>query len=114
MPPCFQTDLPFGAHIGGTSPQFWAVKQEAEFDSWLTVALVHGNTHSELSAIGIDFESWSPTVQLYADNGGDSAQFPPIINHCPLSSFRLISRSNLRRCGFLDGSGQGAGVCRES
>ena len=23
MPPAFQTDLPFGAHIGGTSPQFW-------------------------------------------------------------------------------------------
>lgn len=23
MPPAFQTALPFGAHIGGTAPQFW-------------------------------------------------------------------------------------------
>ena len=89
MPPAFQTDLPFGAHIGGTSPQFWvgdgrsaterpaclfaslsvlppvrcrvpqAVKAEAEFDSWLTVSVTEGNTHDDLSAIGIDFESWS-------------------------------------------------------
>ena len=36
-----------------------AVKAEAEFDSWLTVSVTEGNTHDDLSAIGIDFESWS-------------------------------------------------------
>jgi hypothetical protein len=30
MPPAFQTDLPFGAHIGGTSPQFWVSDQEQQ------------------------------------------------------------------------------------
>ena len=69
MPPAFQAALPFGAHIGGSSPQFWAVKAEAQYDSWLSVSVTDGINNNEISSIGIDFDKWDARTPLYSDNG---------------------------------------------
>ena len=54
---CLSASLPVFPLIRERAVQ--AVKAEAEFDSWLTVSVTEGNTHDYLSAIGIDFETWS-------------------------------------------------------
>jgi hypothetical protein len=36
IPPAYQVAAPFGVDIGGVNPQFFPIRKEAQFDSWLT------------------------------------------------------------------------------
>jgi hypothetical protein len=49
-----QVDAPLGADIGGVHQELWAVKKEAQFDSWLTVGSDNGNADNRLSVVGFD------------------------------------------------------------
>ena len=49
---------PFGSNIGGTNPAFWQFKQEAQWDSWLTIGITDGNGDGDISGVGINYTSW--------------------------------------------------------
>jgi hypothetical protein len=78
LPPVFKVDPPFGADVGGTNPAFWTFKPEAQYDSWLTVAITDG-AGTEISSIGVDFTKWcaaAAPVRLRGFGGGPSAPCP--------------------------------------
>jgi hypothetical protein len=61
LPPAFQA--PAGVDIGGVNPGVFDESPEAEFDSWLTIALTQGNRVGEgdpaLQFTGLDFAAWT-------------------------------------------------------
>jgi hypothetical protein len=57
FPPAFQVAAPFGADTGGVSPQMFAVMDDSQYDSWLTVGMVDNANPTAISAIGIDFDA---------------------------------------------------------
>lgn len=69
FPPAFQEPAPFGADIGGTNPSFWTYSASAQWDSWLSVGITDGSSTTDVSSIGIDFDSWTGTEGLTIDNG---------------------------------------------
>ena len=69
LPAAFQAETPFGAHIGGSDPLFYAVEPMAEFDSWLTVGIEDGNSENKVASINIPFEGWTAAEALYVSNG---------------------------------------------
>jgi hypothetical protein len=69
IPPAYQAAKPFGADIGGVSPQLFSFVPDAEFDSWLTVAEADGNLQELVSTIGIDFTQWTDKDALETGNG---------------------------------------------
>lgn len=69
IPPAFQVDVPFGTNVGGTDPQFWAFAAGCQYDSWLTVGLTEGDSHSSLSSVGVDLTSWSESVGITTSDG---------------------------------------------
>ena len=73
MPPAYQVAAPFGADLGGTNPQFWAIQAESQWDSWVTVGVTEGN-NGEISSIGLDFLSWTEKAGTELV-GRDSAVF---------------------------------------
>ena len=59
MPAVYKCNCdPFGSNIGGTNPQFWAYKQEAQWDSWITIGVTDGNADKAISSIGFDYSTW--------------------------------------------------------
>ena len=59
MPAVYKCNCdPFGSNIGGTNPQFWPYKQEAQWDSWLTVGITDGNADGAIASIGISYDKW--------------------------------------------------------
>ena len=75
FPPAYQVYAPFGADIGGVSPAFFAIANNAalgfsEFDSWLTIGVTDGSAAGAISASpGFDIASlWTPTAGLNQDN----------------------------------------------
>jgi hypothetical protein len=59
MPAAWKCDCaPFGSDIGGTNPAFWPFKQEAQWDSWLTVGVTDGNSDGAITTIGMS-DQWS-------------------------------------------------------
>jgi hypothetical protein len=70
FPPAYQVQTPFGANTGGVNPQFFAMKKEAEFDSWLTVGLTQGGTSSTLGSVGIDWSTWSESHGIHTGKVG--------------------------------------------
>ena len=59
MPAVYKCNCePFGSNVGGTNPAFWTYKQEAEWDSWLTVGVTDGNADNAVSSIGFVYDTW--------------------------------------------------------
>ncbi len=69
FPPAYQEPTPFGADIGGTNPSFWTYSPSAQWDSWLAVGTTDGSSTTDVSSIGIDFDSWTETEGLSIENG---------------------------------------------
>lgn len=69
FPPAYQEPTPFGTDIGGTDPHFWAYSPTAQFDSWLAVGDISGTAGTDVSSIGVDFDSWDETTGLDIENG---------------------------------------------
>ena len=59
VPPAYQGSSIFNNNIGGINPQLININSDARFDSWLTISLTDGDPDNKLSAIGIDFNSWT-------------------------------------------------------
>ena len=68
IPAAFQTAMPMGANVGGVNPVFYTFAPDCQYDSWLTVGPTDG-TGSQVSAIGIDFKSWTAKEALTIDDG---------------------------------------------
>jgi hypothetical protein len=68
LPSAYQVPAPFGADTGGTSPAFWPVSSESQYDSWITVGITDGDSSGALAAIGIDFNSWAESSYGYTCN----------------------------------------------
>lgn len=74
VPPAYQCATPFGSHLGGTNPAFWAIANSesqgySQYDSWLTVGVEDGNSLGQVSSIGIDFDSWTRFQGIRATDG---------------------------------------------
>ena len=70
VPPAYQVATPFGTNIGPTNPAFFAVMADAEFDSFITLGMDGPALQpGALSAIGVDFDSWSETAGLRTTDG---------------------------------------------
>jgi hypothetical protein len=69
IPAAFQVPAPFGTHIGGVNPAFFPVLAAAEFDSWLTVGPTDGTAGAAISSVGLDFDAWTASAGISADNG---------------------------------------------
>ena len=72
FPPAYQVDQPFGVNVGGVSPLMYQVNPLSQYDSWLTIGEVAGNSASVVSSIGIDFTHWDVYTALVSavDSGG--------------------------------------------
>ena len=70
FPPAYQCATPFGADIGGASPAFFAIANNAalgfaEFDSWLTIGVTDGSAPGAISASpGFEVASWTETTGI--------------------------------------------------
>ena len=98
FPAAFQAAAPFGVDIGGVNPAFFAVNQEAEYDSWLSPGSDAGLT-TELSTIGIDFETWSDADGLSFDNGAVFWMDPnaaPATTTCVVAQLTVLTGENKR------------------
>lgn len=69
LPAAYQSSVNQGQNIGGVSEYMISVFPETEFDSWLTIGLTDGDPSSLISAIGVDFDSWSDNHGLDITNG---------------------------------------------
>jgi hypothetical protein len=67
LPAAYQD--PDGVDVGGVGQDAVGRAPSAAFDSWLTVGLVAGDSLSQLSATGFDFQGWGTTDGLLATNG---------------------------------------------
>jgi hypothetical protein len=75
LPAAYQCATPFGADIGGASPAFFPIANNAalgfaEFDSWLTLGVTDGSTPGAISASpGFDIASlWTQDTPLEQHN----------------------------------------------
>merc|ERR1712188_110988 len=75
FPPAYQVNTPFGADIGGVSPAFFAIANNAalgfaEFDSWLTIGVTDGSAAGAISASpGFDIASaWTTSTGINEAN----------------------------------------------
>jgi hypothetical protein len=59
LPPAAQVAGPYGADVGGVSPELVAARPEAEFDSWITVGETAGLPSSGVLSGGLDLSAWS-------------------------------------------------------
>ena len=70
IPAAYQVATPFGTNIGPTNPAFFAVMADCEFDSFVTLGMDGPATQpGALSAVGIDFDSWSEETGLLTTDG---------------------------------------------
>jgi len=69
LPPAYQSVSQINNNIGGVEPFIKNLNREANYDSWLTIGITEGDTNNRLSAIGIDFDSWTIHNGLIIDNG---------------------------------------------
>ena len=75
FPAAYQVAAPFGVDIGGVSPAFFAIANNAalgyaEFDSWLTVGVTDGSAPGAISASpGFPMDTWTDSTALETNNG---------------------------------------------
>eukprot|EP01043_Picozoa_sp_COSAG02_P006470 COSAG02_NODE_184_length_30545_cov_128.634402_15_plen_909_part_00 len=67
LPPSYQVPAPFGADVGGVSPQFFPILPSSQFDSWLTIGATDGS-ETQLSSVGLDFALWTAESALSCSN----------------------------------------------
>ena len=60
IPPAYQVAAPFGVDIGGVNPQFFPIRKEAQFDSWLTAGGTSRATPSFYTGMGC---RWLPLLR---------------------------------------------------
>jgi len=69
IPPAYQSPVNKGQNIGGVSEYMSSIFSETNYDSWLTIGLTNGDPNNLISAVGIDFNSWSESNAMDIDNG---------------------------------------------
>ena len=69
LPPAFQVDAPFGTDISGIADALVAAEPTAAYDSWLTIGATDGSLGTDISSIGIDFDSWTESNALVSTDG---------------------------------------------
>lgn len=69
LPPSYQSVSEMNNNIGGVEPFIISMNPDANYDSWLTIGITDGDTNNRLSAIGIDFDSWTSNTELNIDDG---------------------------------------------
>jgi len=69
FPPAYQGSSIYDSNLGGIAPEIVAINGDAAYDSWLTIGLTEGDRDNQLSAVGIDFKSWTDTTGIYTTNG---------------------------------------------
>merc|ERR550514_1875841 len=79
LPPAFQVAEPFGANLGGVSPELIAANPSAAFDSWLTIGSTDASQSSALTS-NIDFGAWTADAGLSSTNAFVSNYAGPSAN----------------------------------
>ena len=69
IPEAYQSPVNKGQNIGGVSEYMVSIFPETNYDSWLTIGLTNGDPTNLISAVGIDFNSWSESNAMDIDNG---------------------------------------------
>ena len=69
IPKAYQTRNHLGVNIGGINPLLINYYPNAQYDSWLTIAITDGNTLEQVDSIGIDYSLWNNTQQLIITDG---------------------------------------------
>ena len=69
IPPAYQGDTIFNSNIGGISDELIAIKNDCNYDSWLTIGITNGDRENKISAVGLDFNSWTMDSGIYSTNG---------------------------------------------
>ena len=61
----YQFVEPFGANVGAPDPRQFQCNEQAWFDSYLAYMLAYGDgSGSDMSSIGVDFDTWGETHAL--------------------------------------------------
>lgn len=113
MPPALHTAHPFGVNIGGTNPAFWAVNLQAQYDSWLTVGITHGDAASAMSTVGIPFDLWTRDRELLAADGGVFWMSPDAAPGGTVVVAQLTVKAGVRWRATLSAQGRSVGLHRE-
>lgn len=69
IPEAYQSSVNKGQNIGGVSEYMVSIFPETNYDSWLTIGITNGDPTNLISAVGIDFNSWSESNAMDIDNG---------------------------------------------
>ncbi len=69
IPEAYQSPVNKGQNIGGVSEYMVSIFPETNYDSWLTIGITNGDPTNLISAVGIDFNSWSESNAMDIDNG---------------------------------------------
>jgi hypothetical protein len=69
LPPSYQSVSEMNNNIGGVELFVINLNPDANYDSWLTIGITDGDINNKLSAIGIDFDSWTSNTELNIDDG---------------------------------------------
>jgi hypothetical protein len=69
IPPAYQSPDNHGQNIGGVDVYMNNVLPDTTYDSWLTIGLTDGDPSNTISAVGIDFNSWTEYSGLVITNG---------------------------------------------
>ena len=69
IPAAYQSTINKGQNIGGVSEYMITIFPETKYDSWLTIGLTNGDPNNLISAVGVDFNSWSESNAMDIDNG---------------------------------------------
>ena len=96
VPPAYQEPAPFGVNTGGVNPAFLPIQPSAADDSWLTVGITDGDSHGSLSSIGIDWDGWSLTQGITADDGAVFWMDPNAAPGGTVTVAQLTARTGLR------------------
>lgn len=59
VPASYQSEISINNNLGGVAESLLPSFPDAEWDSWLTIAITDGDKDSSLSSVGIPFGSWS-------------------------------------------------------
>ena len=78
LPPAYQSVSETNNNIGGVEPFIISLNPDTNYDSWLTIGITDGDTSNRLSAIGIDFDSWTSMMGLTIDDGAIFIMDPEI------------------------------------
>lgn len=69
IPAAYQSTINKGQNIGGVSEYMVTIFPETNYDSWLTIGITNSDPNNLISAVGIDFNSWSESNSMDIDNG---------------------------------------------